>query len=132
MEKKHAFIQFIKFNLVGVINTLVDFLVFTLLTAALHVNYLPAKVVSYSCGLINSYAFNSRWTFRAENRRTKKQKALFVLVNLVALCVSLGAMWVLKNKLGVESDFLCNVVATPLSLVVNFVGNKLIVFRSSS
>ena len=46
--------QFIKFNAVGILNTSVDFCVFTILTF-LSVNSLIAQVISYSCGMINCY-----------------------------------------------------------------------------
>ena len=128
-KKKNPIWQFIQFNLVGLLNTLVDFLVFTLLTELLHVYYLPAKTVSYCCGLVNSYFCNSRWTFKEKNRRTKKQFLLFVAVNLVSLGVSLGIMWVCRNIFAIQSDFWCNVVATPCSLIVNFLGNRMLVFR---
>lgn len=121
--------QFIQFNLVGIVNTGVDFLMFTLLTELLHVVYLPAKVLSYTCGVINSYALNTAWTFRRERRRTRAEFALFLCVNLVSLCASLGVMYVCRNVLYIESDFFCNLIATPASMLVNFTGNKLFVFK---
>lgn len=124
--------QFIQYNIVGIVNTAVDFFVFTLLTEVLHVVYLPAKVISYSCGLVNSYILNTTWTFRRERKRSRREMLLFVLVNLVALAVSLLAMYVCRTVLMIESNLLCNLIATPLSLVVNFTGNKLFVFKEKT
>ncbi len=124
--------QFIKFNLVGVLNTVVDFLIYTLLTEVFGWAYLFAKTVSYSCGVVNSYIWNSRWTFKAEQKRGKREFLLFLLVNLVSLGVSLGIMHACKNWLRIESDFWCNIIATPIALVVNFLGNKLFVFKKAA
>ncbi|MDR1619904.1 MAG: GtrA family protein [Clostridiales bacterium] len=123
--------QFIKFNIVGISNTLVDFLVFTLCTGVLHIAYIAAKMISYCCGVINSYIWNSAWTFKKETKRTGREYGLFLLVNLVSLGVSLGAMYICRNRLNIESDFLCNIIAMPLSMVVNFMGNRLFVFREA-
>ncbi|MDL2258313.1 GtrA family protein [Eubacteriales bacterium OttesenSCG-928-K08] len=128
--KKHwgTIKQFLQFNIVGIVNTGVDFLVYTLLTGLLHAAYLPAKVVSYTCGVINSYILNSRWTFKKERKRSGREAGLFLLINLVSLCVSLSVMYLCRNVFEIESDFLCNIIATPVSMAVNFLGNKFIVF----
>ena len=63
-EAKKTVWQFIKFSAVGVTNTLVDFIVFWLLTHA-GMNYMLSQVFSYSAGILNSYIWNSKWTFKA-------------------------------------------------------------------
>jgi len=128
-DLKNSFWQFVKFNIVGILNTVVDFLVYTALTELLHLVYIPAKIISYTCGVVNSYIFNTSWTFKKERNRDKKEMFLFLLVNLVSLGVSLGVMYACRNWFHIESDFICNIIATPVSVVVNFAGNKLFVFK---
>ena len=113
-------IQFIKFGLVGCLNTLVDLIVFTLLNAIFHIYYL-AKIVSYSCGVLNSYFFNTRWTFRKEHKKSAREFLLFVVINLISLGVSLGMLYVCRNLFMSRIDFFSNVIATVVSLVVNFI-----------
>ena len=122
-------IQFIKFNCVGVLNTLVDFAVYTLL-CNLGLYYMLSQVISYSCGMVNSYVCNRLWTFREERGRTRGEFLKFALVNLASLGVSLGVLWLCRNVLGIQSDLWCKAVATPASVLVNFIGNKLFVFKS--
>ena len=71
-ELKDGIVQLVKYNIVGVINTLVDFLVYQLLTY-LGMKYAIAQCISYSCGILNSYFFNSRWTFKRDSGRRKKR-----------------------------------------------------------
>ncbi len=123
-------IQFIKFNLVGILNTLVDIGVFALLTA-LGLNRYVAQVISYSCGVLNSYLFNTLWTFRSEKHRTAKEFFLFVCVNLVSLGVSLGMIYVAENYLNIEGTLMQKLIATPVAMAVNFIGNKLFVFKKT-
>jgi len=71
--RKENFIQFLKFGLVGVLNTFIDWAVFFLLT-----NYfiffqsqfgeVAAKIISFIAAVINSFILNSLWTFRKEFR----------------------------------------------------------------
>ncbi|MEL7609830.1 MAG: GtrA family protein [Bacillota bacterium] len=129
-DLKHTIFQFIKFNLVGLLNTAVDFAIYTLLTEVFGVVYFVAKTLSYTAGVLNSFFFNSRWTFRGEGKGTGKQFMLFVAVNLVSLGVSLGGMYLCKNALGITSDFWSNLIVTPVAMVVNFIGNKLFVFKA--
>lgn len=130
MNKKEFFknlVQFIKFNLVGVLNTLVDLGVYAVLTAV-GLNKYVAQVISYACGVLNSYLFNTLWTFKKERRRTAKEFFLFVCVNVVSLGVSLGMLYVAEHYLHVEGKLLQKLIATPVAMVVNFFGNKLFVF----
>ena len=144
--KKESLGQFLKFALVGVLNTVVDFLVFQLLNLTLGWTYL-AQVIGDSAGVLNSYFWNSRWTFRKEHQRSAREAAAFVVVNLVSLGVSLGVLWLCRNPFGitdawvagwipawlggfVKGDTIAKLIATPCAILVNFIGNKLFVFRA--
>jgi len=78
-----TFFQATKFGMVGVLNTAVDFAVFMLLTRAAGLAPEISKVISYSAGVVNSYIFNSRWTFKKESKDSLTQKARFLTVSLI-------------------------------------------------
>lgn len=140
--------QFLKFAVVGVINTLVDFAVFQALNLLLGWVY-AAQVAGFTCGVINSYLWNSNWTFRKERTKSFREMSLFLLVNLISLGVSLGVMWLCREVFGVtnawaagwmptalsgfvKGDTIAKLIATCFSIVVNYVGNKLLVFNGKS
>ena len=125
MKLKEQGLQFIKFGLVGVLNTLVDFLVYQLLVY-LGLHYAPAQCISYTCGLLNSYFFNSRWTFGKGKRYTKRE---FVAVNLVSLSISVLLLRLCYGTLGIESNLIAKGAVTAVVMVINFIGNKLFVFK---
>ena len=108
--------------------------------------YFLAKIIGYACGILNSYFWNSRWTFREERRRDAREIVLFIAVNLVTLGVSLLLQWVLRDKLHLDAwwtDFagqnfftkilngerFCLLLASGIALLLNFAGNKLFVFK---
>lgn len=125
IKSKNGLVQFIKFNLVGVVNTLVDFAVFTLLTF-LGVYYMVAQVISYSCGVVNSFIMNKYWTFGVKSTPQGLEVIKFIIVNIISLGVSLAILYPLKPHLGV---FYAKIIATIFSMTVNFIGNKLWVFK---
>ncbi|MPM16488.1 hypothetical protein SDC9_62869 [bioreactor metagenome] len=137
--------QFLKFAVVGVLNTLVDFAVFQALNLLLGWVY-AAQVAGFTCGVINSYLWNSNWTFRKERTKSFREMSLFLLVNLLSLGVSLGVMWLCREVFGVtntwaagwmpvalsgfvKGDTIAKLIATCFSIVVNYIGNKLLVFN---
>ena len=112
-EAKKTVWQFIKFSAVGVTNTLVDFIVFWLLTHA-GMNYMLSQVFSYSAGILNSYIWNSKWTFKKERSHSLKT------VNIFGKAIS------------ISSDLICKIPASVFSAVANFVLTKLFVFNKET
>jgi putative flippase GtrA len=117
----------IKFGSVGIINTLVDLAIFTLLTA-LGVTALPAQVVSYSGGVVNSYYMNTRWTFHKETR-TPGQALRYVAVNLATLAITTVLLLILHTY----TPFAlleCKLIATVVSVGMNYMGSRYWAFGS--
>lgn len=124
-----TFRQFLRYNIVGILNTVVDYMVFTILTKIAGVVYLIANPLAYGCGLINSYILNSKWTFREQSRHSAKQTTAFVAINLLAMGISTAMMWVMQHSGVIHDELVCKLVTAPVTLAINFIGNKLLVFR---
>ena len=152
-----SFIQLIKFALVGVLNTLVDFLVYTLLVLVFGISENNVfmiglfTLIAYACGVLNSFILNTRWTFRQEYKRTAKERVMFIVVNIVSWGLSYLLVWLFSNHVFSGSsitDWVCSLIgfttpekvskvvsilskllATPFVIIVNFLGNKLLVFN---
>lgn len=119
--------RFIKFGLTGVMNTLVDYIVFLVLSY-LSIDVYLSQVISYSCGMINSYIVNRSWTFGSKKDFFSTQMLRFVVVNLSLLLISLGVLW-LGSQLG-YGKLVSKLCATAVTLGVGFVINRLWVFNS--
>lgn len=131
MDKlKKLLAQAVKFGLVGVLNTVIDYAVYSglLFIPFFKRYYVLAQAVGYAAGLCNSLVLNKRWTFAQREAMTKVQLLLFLAVNLAALLVSTLVLVLTQETLGMN-PYLGKIVATVFSMAVNFIGNKLIVFR---
>lgn len=123
---RHSFGEFIKFALVGLLNTAVDVVIFFLLTWV-STPYLAAQVISYSCGAANSYLLNKFWTFRSSGL-SYAEIVRFTTVNLISLGISVAVLSLLYDRTGLGLAA-SKGGATACALAANFLGNKLWVFK---
>ena len=127
--KKLLGFRFVRFCVTGGLNTLVDFVVFFLLTSSLNWPVSPSQVLSYSAGILNSYCINRRWTFQTRNRFFSREMLLFIGVNLAVLGVSVLSVWALTSRIGL-GVLLSKLCTTALTMVLGFILNRLVVFRN--
>jgi putative flippase GtrA len=59
--------QFVKFSIVGVSNTLLTFVVYTVLIEVFDVWYIAASGIGFAVGAVNGFLLNRRWTFRGHS-----------------------------------------------------------------
>ncbi|GAA3043884.1 GtrA family protein [Actinokineospora globicatena] len=76
----------LRFGLVGIVNTLIDLVGYTLLTLA-GAPLLVANTVSTSAGMLCSFTLNRSFTFRATSGDARAQALLFFLVTAFGLWV---------------------------------------------
>ncbi|MGG0461811.1 GtrA family protein [Priestia aryabhattai] len=124
----NKWLPLIKFALVGVVNTLIDFAVYALLTT-IGVNYILAQWISYSAGILNSYVMNRKWTFKKKEKSSKREVISFVIVNLITLSLTSFLLTVLYNKWGIPL-LISKLLITIVSVGINFIGTKLLVFTT--
>lgn len=127
--KKLLGFRFVRFCVTGGLNTLVDFVVFFLLTSSLNWPVIPSQVLSYSAGILNSYCINRRWTFQTRNRFFSREMLLFIGVNLAVLGVSVLSVWALTSRIGL-GVLLSKLCTTALTMALGFILNRLVVFRN--
>jgi len=134
-DKMDSIVQFIKFGIVGVANTAVDWIVFYLLVNVLtDINHSWAKAISFTVAMLNSYLWNTIWTFSKEYKKAavggSEKSAIFVkfiAVSLFGWGVNVLAFNWSSNNLHfviVDKDLLPLVVASASAIVWNFFANK--------
>jgi|GEM_PF-446508 len=133
---KKITLQFIIFSLVGVLNTVVDLVVYWLLLQ-LSIYYVITNILSYGAGMLNSYIWNNNVTFRNKGMKEraaegkKKSSAQiwrFVIWNGITLMLSSIIIAVLIELVG-WSELWSKLIATVIIVIVQFTGMKKWVFR---
>lgn len=126
--KRSEMIKFLKFSIVGGLNTLISLCIFYILNKVLGINHLVGSAIGYICGMLNSYILNKKWTFKDSNGRTLLQLVKFSLVNVISLGVNLFAMHILVHSLSLDT-MISQIFATGFSTISNYMGSKIFVFH---
>ncbi|MDQ8735773.1 GtrA family protein [Paenibacillus sp. LHD-38] len=134
MASKKVFFQFLAFNLVGLLNTAIDFLLFTLLLW-LGTYYLIAQIIAYGAGMINSFVLNSRYTFHKRDGLVSKPQQInrglrFALWNALLLGLTLLLLAAFTEWWGMN-EVVSKVIVTVITVALNFYGSKKWVFAVS-
>ena len=116
-------IQFLKFGIVGILNTLITVVSFNILVFV-NINYLCANCISYFLGVINSYLLNSKFVFKES--RSKENLTKFLIVNILVLGFN-SLLYLGVNELGVNIS-ISQIVSIVLGTFLNFGLNKVWVF----
>jgi len=142
MKNITGLIQIIKFGLIGVLNTVVDFAILNLLMWTFKMYSGPwiivFNVASFSLAVVNSYIWNRFWTFKMKSRQDVPEEFVkFISVSLIGVVINSGIVYSITAFIdpvsGLSSELWANVakvLATGVAMVWNFVGYKFWAFKS--
>ena len=119
--------KFVKFGLVGVLNTLINWIIFAVLNFV-GVYYIIANVIAYVIATINSYIWNSRWVFKYKGEDKKETTTKFILLNLVGIALNTMILYLLVDLIGLNK-LIALVITTVIVMVINYIVNKIWVFK---
>jgi len=122
--------QFIKFGIVGIVSTAIDWGLFYLLNFSFGIYYLTAKVLSFAVAVINSFVWNRRWTFRSQNPNRNQEFVKFLVIALVGLSLNTLIMY-LAVSIFHTRKIVGLIFATGIVTFWNFLANKYWTFQNS-
>jgi len=133
-------IQFLKFIIVGGMNTMVTLVVIFVCKSLLDVNPYLSNALGYVAGVVNSFLWNRSWVFRSHGRFYREMAKFFAGFG-ICYVLQFAAMWSLTN-LTPLGDMEWNIkgftlsgygAATLMAMCVytlcNFVYNRRVAFR---
>ena len=144
--------KFIKFGLIGVLNTLVDFVVFffmnkligdgpavALFGVALVLGPYISNTVSYIVANIHSFIWNKFWTFEKKDRLTRREVGRYLVTSVGYLAVSsaglavfIAALHALPVTAALPEDtirLMAKVPTAGITIFYNYLMNKFWVFN---
>lgn len=127
-ERMHVLMQFVKFGIVGISNTLLALTIYTVLVEVVDVWYLAASAIGFVAGAVNGFLLNRRWTF-AGHKGDALTPVRWGVVQSCGLLLNLGLVALCVESLGL-GKLLGQVVAISIVVVVTFVANRAWTFRS--
>ena len=133
--------KFIKFGLIGVLNTLVDFVVFyfmnrligdgpsvVLFGAVLVLGPYLSNTVSYIVANIHSFLWNKFWTFEKRQGLSKGEVVRYICTSVGYLAVSSACLAVCINLFHL-SPMVSKIPTACVTIFYNYLMNKFWVFK---
>ncbi len=118
--------QFVKYNLVGIVNTTIGFsIIFSLMF--LGVSAVLSNALGYAIGSIVSYYLNKKYTFES-NENSKTQAIKFFAVLAVSYLINFA---VLKWLLEFMNPYLAQLISAVVYTLSSFLLAKFLVFKET-
>lgn len=137
-------LNFIKYNIIGVMNTLITLLVVWILHQWLDWNIELSNFLGFIAGGVNSYICNRIWNFKSQNKK-RAEVVRFLIVFLVSYGLNLlvleGSAYILQNATWCASftawisqfmkpTFFANIIANVVYVLMSFTLYKKWVFAA--
>jgi putative flippase GtrA len=124
--------QIIRFGIVGVICTIIDFGLMIFLKEVAGVYYLIASGISFAVSVVANYLLSMKFVFHGKKNASKmKEFILFVVLSVIGLGLNQVIMWAAVDGMKI-SYILSKVGATAIVMVYNFVTKKIFLEEKES
>lgn len=129
--------QLAKFALVGVLNTVIDFSILNLFINLTGIasgpSIIPMNAFAFSAAVVNSYFWNKKWVFE---EKKSGDFVIFFIVTVIGIALNSAVLFVMTTLVPHQVTIspklwanLAKVLATGISMVWNYLGYRLVVFK---
>ena len=121
----------ISYLIFGVLTTLVDWISYWYMRR-LGIDYRAATAGSWAAAVLFAFVTNKLFVFASFDLHPKKVWAEFVpfvACRAATGSITMVAMIVMVDGLGIRQDFICKIVVSAISLVLNYIFSKWFIFR---
>ena len=123
--------KLLRFGIVGIFSSFVNYSVFLTLLTIFDVNYLLSSAIGFLAGVFGGFPFNRKWTFANKEVLTKSLALKYLLVYVANLLTSLVILGLLVETLHLLPQY-ANLLILAYTALGNFLGLKFFVFRRKS
>lgn len=120
--------QFVKFGLVGALNTLLDYGLYTVFVTFLDIHYLVANALSFGVAVTNSFILNRKWTFRQTGTNWQHEGLKYLAVYCAGLGIGEGFLFLLVDRWHFH-ELIAKAFVVALVLFWNYIGIRFWAFR---
>ena len=128
MKIKLFYRQFLSYSMIGIISLLIDLIVYILLSEFFLISKSLSKIISFILASINSFLGNKIFTFKLKSYNFR-EPLKFILLYSVSLIANSSTHDFFLN---VFDGFLPFIIASIVSIIINFGGQKIWVFKNKN
>lgn len=149
--------EIVNYLIFGVLTTVIDFAVYTPLTAILGADYkiagiipwyIVTSVIAWIAAVLFAYVTNKKWVFEEKDwsaGKVARELTSFAGGRVVTLLIQLFLMWLMidlthldktalftwgAGLVGLKGDFVVKAIVAVVVVILNYIISKLFVFRS--
>ena len=128
MKYKKLYKQFLSYSSIGFVSLVIDAAVYIVLSEILLISKSLSKIISFIIASVNSFFGNKIFTFKVKSF-SFNEPIKFILLYLFSLIAnSLTHDYFLK----IFDKFMPFIISTLVSVIINFMGQKLWVFKNKN
>mgnify|MGYP005813710861 FL=1 len=121
-------IKFLKFGIVGLSGTAIDFLFTWICKEKLKWNKFISNSIGFSIAATSNYILNRIWTFESNNPEVSREYLSFFFISSIGLALNNFFVFLFNEKLKFNF-YLSKAFAITLVAIWNFIPNYLFTFR---
>lgn len=134
--------QFLRFALVGILNTLVTLFVIFFCKSLLGVNDYLSNAAGYVAGVINSFVWNRQWVFHSKGNM-RRELSLFFLGFAICYAVQFAIVWSINQSWFGDTEYnlgffvisgygIATLVGMCAYTLCNFIYNRTVAFKKKA
>ena len=131
MKTKDTIIQFIKFGIVGAINTILSYAITNAGYYCLHLHEQICNIIAFTITVFISFVLNSKYVFGKEKEQKKSVKTLikvYISYAITGLFLTALLLYIEEQQMGID-HYIATFVNLVITVPLNFVLNKFWVYK---
>ena len=120
---KNMIVQLFRFGIVGIVATLIDFLILYLFKEYCGFSVLLASFLAYVVSSVINYLLSTRWVFKSNVLSEHYKIIIFIIISLIG--VILNELIMYFGELVSIYYMITKVISTIVLLVFNFISRKI-------
>ena len=123
-----AYREQLAYLVVGCATTLINYVIFALLTGAADVHYIAGNVAAWVVAVAFAYFANGKWVYRSTSRRGLREASSFVLSRLFSLGLETLSLMLLVDLLHMD-QMVAKLLVAVMVVIVNYLTGRLVFKR---
>lgn len=127
--EKAFILRFLRFCVVGVTGTVIDFGLTWLCKEKFHIPKFLANAIGFVVAATNNYILNRIWTWGSTSEQVGIEYAKFFIVSLIGLGINTLILYLMNEKMKINF-YISKVFATAVVMLWNFFANNFFTFAA--
>ncbi|MBU2552942.1 MAG: GtrA family protein [Bacteroidetes bacterium] len=128
-EKQNRLSTFLRYNVVSIIATVVDFVVLIGLTEIAHLWYLFSATAGALSGGITGFILERNWVFKRKEVKLATQSTKYLLIWIVSIVLNTGGLYLMVELSGYQYIISKIIVSVMVGVGFNYLMHKYYIFK---